>query len=116
MSLMRRYTWPGNIRELKNVMEFAVNAASGTMIDPHHLPSYIQSRLQYTQGEYLPKSTSETYTTQTNLSEQLEHYERELIEQALQHSQYNISKAAESLDVSRQALQYKLKKYQFKSF
>ena len=116
MSLMRRYTWPGNIRELKNVMEFAVNAVSGTIIETHHLPSYIQSRLQYTQGEYLPKSMLETYATQTNLSEQLEHYERELIEQALQHSQYNISKAAESLGVSRQALQYKLKKYQFKSF
>ena len=116
MSLMRRYTWPGNIRELKNVMEFAVNAVSGTIIETHHLPSYIQSRLQYTQGEYLPKSMLETYTTQTNLSEQLEHYERELIEKDLQHSQYNISKAAESLGVSRQALQYKLTKYQFKSF
>lgn len=115
MNLMRNYNWPGNIRELKNVMEFAVNASPNQEIGLHHLPGYIQTRLQYTQNREAPSPLSEMFTVQQNLSQQLEFYEQELIEQALRRNQYNISQTAVSLGLSRQSLQYKLKKYHFKS-
>jgi transcriptional regulator with PAS, ATPase and Fis domain len=41
LDLMRAYGWPGNIRELRNVLERAVILATKSWIEPHHLPPYV---------------------------------------------------------------------------
>ena len=113
-SLLSQYNWPGNIRELKNVMEFAINFSLGPRIEINHLPGYIQSRLQYIQVPDPEEDLSFPYAAQQNLTDLVNTYERDLIEQALRRSKYNITKTADSLGLSRQALQYKLRKYHFK--
>lgn len=40
---LARYSYPGNVRELRNIVEHAVNVCAGELINPSHLPSYIQS-------------------------------------------------------------------------
>ncbi len=41
--LLGRYTWPGNIRELRNALEYAATVCSGKIIQPHHLPRTIHA-------------------------------------------------------------------------
>ena len=111
-ALLSQYDWPGNIRELKNIVEFAVNAADGPEIDTHHLPRYLQNKRRMVLEGTAPTQEFGPGPRQS-LSEQLEQYEMELIGRALQQYDYNITQTADSLKISRQALQYKLKKYHF---
>jgi len=115
LSLLMQYNWPGNIRELKNVIEFAVNISSGPRIEIHHLPGYIQNRLHYVHEDKFTGELPLSSPNPQSLAQCLEHYERELIKQSLHQSGYNITKAADFLGLSRQSLQYKMKKYHFQS-
>jgi DNA-binding NtrC family response regulator len=76
----------------------------------HHLPPAFQSRamqnkLNHWNGENISN------TSGTSLEEQIEHLEKTLIQSALQQSNGNVTKAADLLSISRQRLNYKMKKY-----
>ncbi len=97
-TLLTIYDWPGNIRELKNVMERATLMSRGSIIIPEHLPNRI---IKENKVSAKPDMTSAT---------KIEDMERVLILQALRENDGNRTEAAKSLGIGRRTLQYKLKK------
>jgi sigma-54 dependent transcriptional regulator, acetoin dehydrogenase operon transcriptional activator AcoR len=95
MELLRNYSWPGNIRELENGMEYAVIFSADGIITPKDLPKHIHTK------PTLPKDT-----TKRNPVNQAE---LDWILSALKPSQMNVSTAAMELNMSRSTLYRKLK-------
>ncbi|MBN2899978.1 MAG: sigma 54-interacting transcriptional regulator [Clostridia bacterium] len=105
MAYFLNYTWPGNVRELEHIIEGAMHIVDGHWITEEYLPNSMKRSLSQTE---LVISESES------LAVALERTERKLLEQAMIQTEHNISKAAKILDVPRQTLQYKIKKYGLK--
>ncbi|MHC4276268.1 MAG: sigma-54-dependent transcriptional regulator [Planctomycetota bacterium] len=107
MNLLKEYRWPGNIRELKNVIErLATWAEDGSILSDEFLPPEILSALQDTPQKY--KAAGGLYKAGRNL-------ERDMIVEALRQVKGNKSKAAETLGISRQVLYKKLELYGIES-
>lgn len=97
LSALTQYAYPGNVRELENIIERAISFTNSPQILISDLPSYL---LQVPS----PKKSATP-----RLKEELAAREKELIWSALQESRGNISKAAASLGIHRQQLQRKIK-------
>ncbi|WP_332696299.1 sigma-54 interaction domain-containing protein [Halalkalibacter lacteus] len=102
MRKLKGHQWPGNIRELEHTIEYAMNIIEGDTLMMDHLPVYLQE---------LEVETVQEEIKSYSLRSTLEKTERTLIKQALEHSNYNILHAAKLLEIPRQTLQYKMKKY-----
>lgn len=102
---LQEYNWPGNIRELTNVIEAAINMADNNSILTEN---YFDFRIEY--GNY--NNVIDTITNE-NEGFDLENYisdiEKTIIEKILKKNSYNVSKTARELGISRQTLQYKIK-------
>ena len=106
MSLLLLYDWPGNIRELENIIERAVILTPGNKITPQVLP---QSINKYN------RNSSEIYSTpggERSLKDVMNDIEKQIIKKVLQETGGNRSRTAEKLGISRRALHYKLVEYQ----
>ena len=103
---MARYNWPGNIRELKNILERSSLLAYGKEITPAQFLTNIPGPLPSTSSQ--DKSNAE-HNCPTDYS--LKEMEKEHISRTLQALNQNRSKAALSLDISRSTLIRKLKQY-----
>lgn len=116
--IFKKYKWPGNVRELKHVIESVYNIKQfGDKIEVEDLPGYIKERLGQKRDikvESYSDSKDEESTGFPSLNKHLEEIEVNLIKKALKKTNNNISAAARELDISRQTLQYKLKKYNLK--
>jgi len=99
------HNWPGNIRELENVLGHACMMTMGDTIDVQDLPAYLQSH----SGESHDESAS-SESPDSSMGT-LEEQERILIVRALQSCGGNQSQAARMLRIGRDALRYKLKKH-----
>jgi DNA-binding NtrC family response regulator len=97
MYILERYPWPGNIRELRNVIERATILAEGEFIEPRHLPPTLVARGE----ETLPTVTLAPGTT-------VDEAERRLILLTLEHTRNNKTRAAEILGISLKTLHNKL--------
>ncbi len=104
------YQWPGNIRELQNFIESAMNMISDEhVINMEHLPSHVENLLRLKkQTVQLPR-----FEGYGDLNTYLEEIEKGILTDVLQATNNNISKASELLGISRQNLQYKMKKYDY---
>lgn len=102
------YKWPGNVRELKNCIEGAFNIIGSRFIQMENLPEYMTKHYDCEQ------KALDIMDENMSLSEKVDTYERRLIVSALDSSR-NMSIAADKLKISRQALNYKLAKYNLKS-
>jgi DNA-binding NtrC family response regulator len=98
MSILANYSYPGNIRELENIIERAVSFAGSPIILPVDLPASLQ------------QFPSQKINPSLKLKETIKNVEKELIWSSLQRSAGNISKAAFELGIHRQQLQRKLRK------
>ena len=98
MSILTNYSYPGNIRELENIIERAVSFANSPGILPADLPASLQ------------QFPSQKISPSLKLKETIKNVEKELIWSSLQKSGGNISKAAFELGIHRQQLQRKLRK------
>lgn len=94
LDLLRRYRWPGNIRELQNVIERAVILGQGQL-----------------QVEQLPVSLMDPEGAAAGSGSLLDDVERKAILEALDSSGHNRRKTAEKLGISKRTLQYRLKRY-----
>lgn len=102
IKILTHYNWPGNIRELQNAIERALIVCQGAEIQPVHFPKELLNSLE------------ETTTPEINLSEDsfsLEEMEKRLILKALERHNYNQTKVAKYLGISRPTLVYRLKKH-----
>lgn len=103
------YEWPGNVRELKHVIESSFNNS-----DKNDKILYKKSIPEYIQGNGLIIQHKGDLNN-NNLNDLLNKYEREIIIKHLKEFDYNITKTASSLGISRQNLQYRIKKHNIKS-
>lgn len=97
MNILKNYSYPGNIRELENIIERAISFANSPMILPSDLPAY------------LLRDTNDTNRQRTKLRDALLQVKRDLIVNALRESGGNISRAASMLGIYRQQLQRLIK-------
>lgn len=113
-TIFRGYNWPGNVRELKNVIEGAFNVASARFIQKKDLPEYLTRPFVLEEiGQNALMTVPAIPLKGISLEEALETYERELIEHAVTISK-NYVEAAKLLGITKQALNYKLRKYKLK--
>ncbi|MDQ6600557.1 PAS domain S-box protein [Bacillus salipaludis] len=104
------FGWPGNVRQLEHVIEGCLNLVyDERTIGFNHLPPIFKNKIQQAESTLSHEPLS---SFSGSLPEQIERLERVMIEQAMNHAQGNITKAAEQLGISRQNLNYKLKKFQ----
>jgi DNA-binding NtrC family response regulator len=99
MRLLRLYGWPGNIRQLRNLMERLVVTVKDPMIQPEHLPEEIQA------------GKEDARTMVVTLGTSLDQLEREVIQRTLTEITNHREKAAKLLGISLRALHYKIKEY-----
>jgi len=103
------YPFPGNVRELENVLERAVTLTTGGLITPEHI------RLRASARPAAAEVTAATVAAapaqgSTALGSQLESIERDAIIKALEKTRYNKTAAAKLLGMSFRALRYRIKK------
>ena len=103
LDLLKKYHWPGNIRELRNVCEHVAALMPGKNITPEHLP------LDLTANKARPGSSTGFELPEEGLN--MESLEIDLIQQALEYANGNKSEAARLLGLSRDAFLYRLKKH-----
>jgi DNA-binding NtrC family response regulator len=101
--LLLRHSYPGNVRELENLIERAVVLCRGEVITTQDLPFHLQEGPSEKQWEVSGKTKT--------LPDSLEEIERDLIVKALHQHQGVQTRAAESLGISERVLRYKIKKY-----
>ncbi|PTN32019.1 sigma-54 dependent transcriptional regulator [Desulfonatronum sp. SC1] len=99
------YEWPGNVRQLENVVERCVVMAGDEMVRVDDLPPEIKDE------ETQFKSAVDLLPARLNLADTLEKIEAALIRRALVHTNFVQVKTADMLGISKSLLQYKLKKY-----
>ncbi len=106
----KQYHWDGNVRELRNAIERAVILEEGEQITLKYLPPGLsRSNGSVSSGGY-PERDGNHQIQLPTAGISLQAVEDSLIEQALQRSQGNVTRAAEILNISRDRLRYHLKK------
>jgi two-component system, NtrC family, response regulator PilR len=103
MRALAQYSFPGNVRELENVLERAATLSVGGLIDV----SDLQLRPKVVNAEAPAQST---VSPGESLGEALEDIERDAIVRALEQTRYNKTKAAHLLGMSFRSLRYRIKK------
>lgn len=102
LQVFYEYHWPGNIRELENVIEGAMNMIESQYITEEDLPGHLTL---FSGGEKQSKAF------RFSLKESMKHWEKQFIQDAIKESGGNVTKAAQLLKIPRQTLQYKMKKH-----
>ena len=96
MQLFQSYSWPGNLRQMKNVIKYATLLATG----------------RYITRKELPEELTENLSSHTNIQLKNVEHERDLIRKALLECGNNKTRAAQLLGIDRKTLYNKLKIYQ----
>ncbi|MEL7565176.1 MAG: sigma 54-interacting transcriptional regulator [Dehalobacterium sp.] len=111
-SFLMKYQWPGNVRELEHVIESAITMlGEDQIIKTDHLPQYLKIKLSQLDIGILDITTKEPGT----LSRILTEVENQAIMETLKRHQGNITKAAAALGISRQNMQYRMRKLGIKA-
>lgn len=99
LQLCQRFPWPGNVRQLRNVMERLVVTVPESTITVAHLPDFLRAH----------EERAPAFSIRPGMT--LAEAEKLLIQQTLRHATANREEAARLLGISRRTLQYKLKRY-----
>ena len=118
------HNWPGNIRELRNVLERAVIIAGEGFVEMRHLPAFLQSRTRWRglqfqpppQPRRLPRRKTQADSVRFTVGTTVEEAEKGLILRTLEHTRNNKTRAAEILGISFKTLHNKLKEYGAKEY
>jgi DNA-binding NtrC family response regulator len=108
LSVLMSYPWPGNVREMKSAIEWAVFSASGPRIDVGDLPPDVKGDAA---GGPPEEGAAPVASSAILVGKTMAEIEKEAILTALQASGGNRRKAAERLDIGLRTLQRKLKEY-----
>ncbi|MHC8296251.1 sigma-54-dependent transcriptional regulator [Pseudomonas sp. LB3P58] len=103
LDALKSYRFPGNVRELENVLERAHTLCENKQIEA--------SDLRLAEGNCNPEGGVPDLTQIDNLEDYLENVERNLILQALEETRWNRTAAAQRLNLSFRSMRYRLKKF-----
>ncbi|MDQ0269594.1 arginine utilization regulatory protein [Cytobacillus purgationiresistens] len=109
LAYLMDHSWPGNIRELKNMIERLMNLVQSDYIGKSDIEfsDYLHViSPNYAQGDFFRKKN-----TKVNFKEEIQRIERKMIMDSLYETKGNISQAARNLDLPQQSLSNKIKKY-----
>ncbi len=114
LDILIKYNWPGNIRELKNVIERAIMLTDTEKIgkDQILLPQGLDSNYKQM---YMENATKAVLETKEPLYTVINQIENAVIVNALERTQWNVTKAAEELGISRNVINYKFRKKEIPS-
>ena len=99
LEILQNYSWPGNIRELKNAVERAVILCNGPLAEVKHLPKQIRDSQNIADGDFV------------EIGRPFNEIEKDVIYKTLKLTHNNKTKAAKLLDISLKTLHNKLNKY-----
>lgn len=114
LEFFKSYDWPGNVRELKHSIEYAINITENNIISKGDLPDYFKLKHKKTNAAEIEELKIDNISSSMSLSEQVEHFERKVIINALKKYDCNISKTSKKLGIPRQTLYYKMDKLNIK--
>ncbi|GAB3790729.1 sigma 54-interacting transcriptional regulator [Virgibacillus kimchii] len=115
MNFLLRFSWPGNVRQLEHTIEGALNLIQDERIISFDHLSLPYQELILDEVNEKNKESKKIDLDAGTLNEKVETLEQNLIEQALEKSKGNITDASKKLGISRQNLNYKLKKHQIRT-
>ncbi len=101
LKLLEAYDWPGNIRELRNIIERLVIMTPSSSITPKNI--------------VMGETARSDYFSFNTLKEARDEFEKDFITKKLEESNWNVSKTAEILDIERSNLHRKIKAYNIKT-
>jgi DNA-binding NtrC family response regulator len=115
LKMLEQYDWPGNVRQLESAIERAVISCDGTMIEPHHLPMAV-TRAGLPEPYPVPQSNKDFLALKKRLREQaIGELEREFVLEALQRNDWNVTRAAQDVDIQRPNFQALMRKHAIRS-
>jgi len=109
---MEEYGWPGNIRELRNVIERICIMNYGPTLLPEHLPQEIRGVISTEGSSTAPQSDQAAPSPAgCGLDDAVMNFEKNIIRRALEKSRGNVLQTAAMLKIPRGTLRYKMDKY-----
>jgi PAS domain S-box-containing protein len=109
MRMLEDYHWPGNVRQLQNLLESVVILMEDDYVTPLSLEEAGVIDVLRGPGKTVVSHSQREVITTTQLDNLMDHHEREAITKALQQTNYNKAKAAHILGIPRSTLYYKMK-------
>jgi two-component system response regulator HydG len=110
---LRAFPWPGNIRQLENVIQHAVLVSEGPELLLEYLPQAVRHCCPA--ASFVNRDAAVRRPPSEGIRQAREFKERELIHRALASNSFIVTRAAQSLGISRVALYHKMKKYDLMS-
>jgi two-component system NtrC family response regulator/two-component system response regulator HydG len=104
LAALESYPWPGNIRELHNVVEWITISCREGEIRPEHLPAYLRS------GDGPAKDASPQVSL-LSFGLSVDELEKAMLKEALDKTGGNVSEASRLLKITRNTLRYRMAKY-----
>lgn len=104
LEILKNYSWAGNVRELKNVIEGCFNIVNDGFLTKEDIPSYLLSSIQFYQNAPADDES-------LSLDQRVKRFEKEIIVNTLKRHR-TLSNTARALSITRQNLRYKLEKYE----
>lgn len=109
MSVLQNYSWPGNIRELENLIRMLQVISSEKEITDVMIPDHILNDVETMQDDWSDVLNKSDF--QSAQQKAIEKFERKFLEYHLHKNDGNVSKTSESIDLSRVSLYKKIKQY-----
>jgi DNA-binding NtrC family response regulator len=111
LAALATYTWPGNIRELENVLERTILFAEGVTIRAADLPASLRQPRPADESPAVPGVPAAPGPLKEIVKEQVQAIERDLIVRGLEVTGNNVTRTARLLKISRKSLQMKMKEF-----
>ena len=105
LAVLERYAWPGNVRELENVLERTVTLADHDVITPEDLPPALL------QADRTGALQEDVRTGRLGFEEAVGRFEQQLLRESLDRHDWNQTRAAEALGITRRLLKLKMDKW-----
>ena len=115
MNMLTAYSWPGNVRQLENVIERAIVMAEGHTVTTEHLPFAVRTEMAHPNTP-IPKNSEELKEVKKKLRESaVENIEKSFILDALTRNDWNISRSAKEVGMQRPNFQALMRKYNIRT-